>query len=174
VSLVEGGGDCAPKRALDLSKLGYPTCLFVDGDKLAKLSPSVAELRNAGIIVIHWSDGKYTEGRLTADLPWKALQQIVDMAITEYGKEKIISQIAEQLNRKQNEISASLDHIKTLGDSESCIRLAVGQAAHKGSWFKNIDLGKLLAMKVAEHWGECNASDLITRLQELSTWVYGN
>jgi hypothetical protein len=75
--LVHGGGDDAPKTALELANLGFNTCFLVDGDKLDLLSPNPEELRKVGIDVFHWSEPNAIEQVIANDFSLTALKKLL-------------------------------------------------------------------------------------------------
>jgi len=176
VALVEGGG--VPKssqRASQLSSLGYPSCLFIDSDKLNESKPSIDNLDAAGIKVIHWDDSVSTEQRIAMDLSWNAIKDVVSLLVEWQGEESIFDPICSKLGRKRSDIGTNLDDWKNRIFNENQIRDAIGLAAKEAKdnkWFKRIDFGEELGNIIIKDWNQISGEDLGLRLLELKSWIY--
>ena len=74
----ESSGSAAPRNAKDLASLGYRTAYLGDSD--VPINPDETELKAAGVRVIQWAENCAIEQRLCLDLPWSALQELVNLA----------------------------------------------------------------------------------------------
>ncbi|MCC6613596.1 MAG: AAA family ATPase [Anaerolineae bacterium] len=169
VSVVhqKGGGGASPKLASQFCQLDYDVALFIDGDRSI---PDERELEKQ-VTIVKWDDSLNIEKRVCNDLPWRGLQEVIDLAIRIRGEQAIQNSVETQLGIKA--IDMSIDtwlHHKT----EEEIRDAVGSAASKGGWFKDVQKGQLLGELVANYLSEISHTDLAIKIEHLKTWAYGN
>jgi putative ATP-dependent endonuclease of the OLD family len=126
ISIVDGGGQNAAKRALDLASLGFPVLLVADSD--VELKPSAATLRAAGVVVVQWAGTMSTEQRLAADLSPEGLPAAL-----------------RRLGAGRNDVGDDLEALRAAGLTDEEIREAFGATAKgKSAWFKRIDHGETL------------------------------
>ena len=167
------GGDQAAKRAIGFANLGYETALFVDSDKT--LNPSVEAVSAKGVRVVQWADRVSIEERVARDLPEEDLNRLVELAISIIGDEDaVLSTIEAQLPDEAGRVVGSdplswVDAAKTM----DTIRRAIGKAAKKKGWFKNIDDGELLGELVAELLPKMSSSDTAAKTAALQNFAYG-
>jgi len=171
--LVEGGGHEAPKRAMELATLNYEVCLLVDSDKLDELNPSMKELRTAGVRVVYWEGSAAIEERIALDLPWKALKNMVALAIGIGGEQSVFDTICAALKVKRADIDSDIDALLQRGISEEGIREAIGASAKAKKWFKRIDHGEDLGRIVAAELANIPDKDLRLKVDQLGEWLYG-
>lgn len=173
VVLVEGGGDSAPQRALELANLGYDVCLFIDSDKLDELSPNVQALVDAGIRMVYWEGSVSIEERIALDVPWESLKEIVALAVQTKGEGSVFDKICSSLGANRVDIGADIDNWRERGYSEHRIREAVGESAKQGEWYKRIDHGEDLGRIVVKGLADMPGQDLTLRIEDLGRWIYG-
>lgn len=172
VVAVEGGGSGAPQAALELRRLGYDVAFFGDSD--APIDPDAVTLVGQGIAVFQWNGGVATEERAATDLPWDALQALVDAAVQICGQEPILNAVGSKLGTNLVALGPKLNAWKTEKVTEAHIRKAIGQAAKttlKG-WFKDLNAGEALAQVVVSALPDIPKSDLAGRIGALESWVY--
>jgi len=174
VVFVNGGGSGAPKRAMSFAGLGYTVAYFADSDR--EVSPSAAELVQAGACVILWDGALSSEQRIFSDLPWKLVQEAFDLAIEEFGAESVIAAAAHQLGLPVSALTGVLDSWKSNGIQEQDIRSALGRAAKgadkRPAWYKRYDRAENLAGIVLKALPEITNTDLGSKLRSLETWCY--
>ncbi|MCK4765953.1 MAG: AAA family ATPase [Candidatus Aminicenantes bacterium] len=168
---VEGGGDTAPKRTIELSELGYNTCLFLDSDKLNELKPDIETIKSSGVELIHWAGEVSTEQRIILDIPWAAVKKVVELAVEFKGQDSVFDSIRANLgiNSKTNQ---DIDEFKNHGFSEEEIRCAIGRAAKKNNWFKRIDPGKRLGYVLVEEFDDIAGKEIMETISTLKNWIY--
>jgi hypothetical protein len=177
---VQGGGDDAPKVAHSIAELGYRTAFLGDSDK--EIKPNEAELVKSGVNVIRWADKQCIEQRICIDIPWSALQQLIELCISvvgEYvGQEVATASVLDAIGAKLNLVSGSLKStdpnlwIDAAKDQQS-IRAAVGIATAKKGWFKKVEYGKRLGEFVVSIINQIPpTTDLSTKIMVLKEWVY--
>lgn len=135
VVLIHGGGDDAPKTALELAKLRYLTCFFADGDKLDQLTPTIDELRKNGIKVIHWSKPNAVEQVLANDFSWVALKKMVNLGIESLSEDSVYDSIWNKTGKTDRPKNNNLDEWLANDISDEIIRKAIGNAAKDKGWF---------------------------------------
>ena len=168
-----GGGHQAADRAIGFARLGYETALFVDSD--VSLEPSVTIALEAGVRVIQWDDTVSTEERITRDLPCGALERLVRLAIELVeDQEAVISAIAAQLpvgpvRLETPDVLSWVSSAMPIG----AIREAIGKAAKKKKWFKDIEKGQRLGDLVGEFLPNMEGSDTAAKTAELEAFAYG-
>lgn len=175
---IDGGGSSAPDRALGLQRLGYRVALFIDADVTLGAKKRRA-LREAQIEVIEWSEGKNTEQRACQDLPWSALQKLVEIGCEQRG-EAAVKQCLEG-NLGQSAVGMTLNGLDfrqwlEAGIGDDDLRQAIAKCSTiKGrEWFKRIDLGEALGEIVADALPEIPGTDLQSKIQTLETWIHGD
>lgn len=170
--IVDGEGHKAPGYALQLASLGHPTALFVDSD--TPLDPDTAALEAGNVTVLHWVGSAATEERLAQDLPWAALQKLVQLAVEERGEQSVIDAVRTRLSVNVALSGADLDEWKAAGATGPDIRQAVGKAAKSGDWYKRIDHGENIGELIGSVLQEIAGTDLGAKLTMVARWCYGD
>lgn len=166
---VEGDGAKAPQRAVDLRKLGYSVCFLGDSD--CELAPDPAAMQADGIKVLIWADGTSIEERITRDLPWDGVLEVVRLALEEFGEQSVKASVAQQLAANEGLTRGDL---RSWQDSQE-LRNAIGRAAKgKASWFKRIDRGERLGEVVCRYIEYIPKTDLAQKMAELRRWIDAN
>jgi len=171
--LIHGGGDGAPKTALELGGLGFKTCFFADGDKLDQLRPTLEELRKAGIDVFHWSKPNAIEQVIATNLSFVALEKMVSIGVEAKGEESVYDTIWNKLKTDNRPENRNLEDWLANGISEQAIRKAIGEAAKEKGWFKRIDIGEELGKLIIEDFPNLTGKEVATVLQQIEGWIYG-
>jgi hypothetical protein len=170
-ALADGGGSEAPGIAQRLACLGYDTAVLADSDK--PLKPDVATLEESGVEVIQWGEGMSTEERIASDVPLAALQECVDYAIDTHGKASIIDAINARLPSTDGLMGDDIaTWAKQLGERE--VRSAIGRAAKKKGWFKQVDRAETVGAIVARVLPGIRRTDLAKKLGRLAEWIYAD
>jgi len=170
VVFVDGGGSQAPIRAQSLAGLGYDIAYFADSDR--RVNPTVGQLSQAGVAAICWDGGACTEGRVFSDLPWDLVQEALDLAIEEQGRESVIASAASRLGRNANSLSAHLDSWRDACTTEERIRAALALAAKSSNWYKRRDRAGQLAKIIIKGLPASQNTDLASKLEQLEKWCY--
>lgn len=176
-----GGGDESPKYAVALARLGYQVAFFGDSDKVAKLKPSVDEMKKAGIKVILWlldgGRGLAIEERLCLDLPLAGLEKLVELAIElkRDGKQSddVWQKIHDVLASKGLTTATTHDLRELFQHSnERMVRESMGEAAKNAAWFKRMDKGRALGKMLADYLDQMQATPTMITLGDLEQWCY--
>jgi hypothetical protein len=170
VVFVNGEGkDHAAQRAVSFKSLGYDCCFWADSDQ--STTPSVGELRTAGVRVIQWADELCTEQRLALDLPYQAFPELWTLAAEGRGSAASVSdQLANHIGHSGARPPAWEGWASTY--PEESLRTAFGTAAAKSGWYKRTTIGESLGALIANYVGHIPNSDLSTKLTELHDWCY--
>lgn len=174
VTDMSGGGTNSPSQAMEFVKLGFPVAFFADSD--VTLKPTADELRGAGITVVLWADSLSIEQRIFTDLPWGGVVEISKLALEEKGVDFVLASLAPELGLQANELTDDpAQWLKAVSMAETTLRKALGLASKKGAgWFKRIDLGEALGIRVAAYLDGIPESSLAKSIAELRAWVDQN
>ena len=168
---VNGGGSEFAKSAAEFRRLGYEVAVFGDSD--VSITPDRASLEDDGVTVVLWDDKLATEERITADLPLEKLQSFLDVAIDERDEESVLGSISANLEDNLVTYGASITTwLSTLSCTEAEVRSAIGKAAKKKGWFKDLNAGQRLAQIVAEALPDIPNADLTKKLATLEDWAH--
>jgi len=174
VVFVDGGGSHAPNRAYSLAGLGYIVAYFADSDR--DINPSVSELTQAGIKVIHWDEYMSTEQRIFSDLPWELIQETFNLAIEEHEFDSVRDAVAFQLDCDPCSLTREVNSWINDNTDESKIRNALSEAAlgsdNRPGWYKRIDKAERLAEIIIKGIPQINHTDLVKKLSALESWCY--
>jgi hypothetical protein len=170
VTFANGGGTSAGKRALAFSGLGYETAVVGDSDK--PLMPIAAVLEAEGIEVLLWPGSVCLEERVALDLPLDELQVMLYFATANVGQEAVLAAISSRLRLATPLVTDSIDEWLAEGHKEAEFRAAIGRAAHKNGWFKDISRGQELGELVGSELNVLSDTDLGRTLARLSGWIY--
>jgi hypothetical protein len=170
---VDGKGRTeAPNVALELKRIGYDVAVFADSDE--PLVPGSDVLESQNIITFLWPGSMSTEQRLAMDLPLSSLQELLNEAYQEIGRDSVLSQIGNycgipNLCTKGENITDWIDVM-----TETKARESIGKAAKIGKWFKNVTLGIRLGEVLCNSLSSIPSTPTATLLdQSLPKWIYG-
>ena len=170
---VNGNGRTnAPDIALEFKRIGYDVAVFADSDE--PLQPKAEDLLAQGMDVFLWEGTVCTEQRLVLDLPVAAVQLLLDEAYKENGMESVLGQVGGRCGIN-NLVIKGAQFVDWLDGSlsEDAARTAIGLAAKKHSWFKNVTLGIQLGEIVAANLPQMLGTSTCTTLAEVRDWIYG-
>ena len=170
VTLIDGGGSCAPRVATELAKLGYRTLLFRDSDRALSTQES-RDAARAAVKVVEWEGSSATEERVLADVSLKGVQRILDLAFVLRGRETVLDTVSARLEVRPR-LPPSFSDWKATGKSRAELRHAIGATAKQTGWFKNIEFGERLGEIVAEELGAGLDAPIARALAEAEAWAY--
>ncbi|MFM1701542.1 ATP-dependent nuclease [Aeromonas salmonicida] len=135
VALVDAKGASKVKAlAKAFKSLGYEVSVLADGDAEKQFSPvDELELVKLGIQVMVWSEKLSLEERAFLDLPWANVLDSLKLA-----QEKLRYPVYDQARAEFRE---DLDMDISIWKDTSKLRAAIGVAAKKAGWFKDITRG---------------------------------
>jgi putative ATP-dependent endonuclease of OLD family len=163
--LNAAGGSKVKAMAKAFRSLCYQVCVFADADADDQFSPAdKAELERLGVPVYVWDDKLSLEQRLFQDLPWASVLASVKLS------QELAYQAHNQIRSKFNE-----DLDKDMGAWEDMpkLRAAIGLAAKKGEWFKDITRGDKWFSTISPAFADpvFSKKDTALKLALLWTWV---
>jgi hypothetical protein len=165
---IDGGGSDAPQRATDLRTLGYHICFLGDSDR--ELVPSPEAMQTAGVHVFLWANASSIEERVTHDLPWEGVREVVGLAVSERSEQSVRDSIKSHLGGDANLAENGIDEWQ----DSAALREAIGKAARNSTWFKRIDTGERLGEIVCRYLERVPGTDLAQKIAAVRSWVDGN
>jgi ABC-type thiamine transport system ATPase subunit len=169
-ALALGGGSQTAERAMGLAELGYEVMVFADSDR--PLDPTPAELAAAGVAVTQWGGRAATEDRVVADLPLEGVQQLLDIAVEEWGEPQVLDAVRSKLPDDAHADGSDLQTWIGKGVAEADARLAFAAAARKKEWFKRVDLGSRMGEVIVSNAENLQGTDTWSKLEQLRRWAY--
>ena len=131
VTVIDGGGHNAAARALHLAGLGYHTCLFMDGDRLATIEPPLDRISSMGVQIIHWGDEMCTEECIVSSLAWDGICDIVNLAIEHFDEQRVLDSLAHKLQLSPSAMTCDPNEWISETITKDRVRAAVGETAKK-------------------------------------------
>jgi len=148
--------------------LGYEVTVLADADSPENFSEAdEAELIKLGVPVVAWDNRLSLEERAMQDLPWDAVLASVQLAQAEFAypvRAQVYSKLAAKIELAQE--------VEKWAESEN-LRTAIGLAAKKCEWFKNISKGDRWFSAISHAYREPGFAnkDLAVKLNKLWAWV---
>lgn len=148
--------------------LGYEVTVLADADSPENFSPAdEAELVKLGVPVVAWENELSLEERAMKDLPWGAVLASVQLAQTEFAhpvRDQVYSRLVAKIELAQE--------VEKWVESEN-LRTAIGLAAKKSEWFKNISKGDRWFSAAAPNFEDADFAkkDLSVKLNKLWAWI---
>lgn len=148
--------------------LGYEVTVLADADSPENFSAAdVAELVQLGVPVIVWDDALSLEERAMKDLPWDAVLASAQLAQAEFAhpvRDQVYSKLDPKIELAQT--------VENWVESAN-LRTAIGLAAKKCEWFKNISKGDRWFNTIASSYEvpDFEKKDLAVKLNVLWMWV---
>ena len=149
-----------------LKSLCYQVCVFADADADDQFSNADADdLERLGVPVFIWADKLSLEERVFQDLPWPSVLDSLKLAQNELGftvHVHVSSKVMEDLNRDMGKWQDSVS-----------LRAAIGMAAKKYGWFKDITRGDKWFSTLSPIFASPDFSkkDTAIKLDKLWTWA---
>jgi len=170
-ALTSGNGAEAPEMAERLAHLGFAIGLLRDSD--VQLSAVQSERLDAlGVVVFAWPDQLSVEERVSLDVEWHTLQEIISLAAADEPDRSVLDLISAGLPANPVLETLSIDSWLSDSVSEEQIRLAFGRVAKKKPWFKRIDKGEALGEAIIVDLLTNEDTPLATTLRAVGDWVY--
>lgn len=148
--------------------LGYEVTVLADADSPENFSPAdEAELVKLGVPVVAWDNKLSLEERAMKDLPWGAVLASVQLAQTEFAypvRDQVCSRLVAKIELARE--------VEKWVESEN-LRTAIGLAAKKSEWFKNISKGDRWFRAAAPNFEDADFAkkDLSVKLNKLWAWI---
>lgn len=162
---VEGGGNQAPTTSIDIAKLNYQVAFLGDSDT-KDIQNQAGKMKQNGVEVLVWEGSLATEQRVTQDLPWQGVIEVVRLALSLRDEKAVKDEIANRLGKKPGDLGP----IESWVDTPE-FRKAIGDAAKTGEWFKRIDNGEEFGRIITKYLSSITNTDLAKKLQSLMEWI---
>jgi putative ATP-dependent endonuclease of the OLD family len=166
VALLDAhGADRIKGMAQGFNSLLYSVAILVDGDAPEKFSEDdEAELLKYGVEVAMWAEKLSLEERAMMDLPWLSVLASIKLASERLGY-PVRDNVCSALGSPVDNIDNWVESIN--------LRQAIGRAAKKTGWFKDITRGEMWFKTIAPAFDndEFQRSDLASKLQKLWEWA---
>lgn len=160
-------------RGMALMKLGYQVHVLVDSDK--PIDPKVVQAyEKAGGQYVQWETGRATEHELFMSLDDEGVGLLIKRAIEINGRESISDQITH--HSKNATTLADVEAEEIIEGFEDGTRQLLGEAAHKGGWFKKHGQGcyeDLTRDIVGPHYKKMH-QDFTKKIKALFGWAHGH
>jgi len=173
IGIVNGTGDRFINYCENFKEAGFNVCAFCDSDK-PKINEKKESLREKDIQIVDWEEGKEIEKQLFNDLPWEAVQKLIDYVISIKSEDSVKDLIKNQYGNSLPSDWYTIDNKE--------IRIAIGKAStlkkpnnigvmeDKG-WFKRIDHGEFLGSTWCSNLDKLNDKTLGKQFEILSNWI---
>jgi putative ATP-dependent endonuclease of OLD family len=165
ISLVDGKGRNSEHYVEKMVGIGYSTLFFGDSDRT--LNPSQSDLEAAGATVITWGDSCCLEQRITKDLPWAGIQELLSLAVSIKDEDKVRAAVCGKFSLDKTSLR---DAIASWPEGPE-LRTAIGAAAKDGDWFKRTDIGEQIGKVATKYLPVIPKSDLAVTISALRTWI---
>lgn len=163
--LNAAGGSKVKALAKAFHSLCYQVCVFADADADDQFSPAdKAALEKIGVPVYVWEDKLSLEQRVFQDLPWVSVLASVKLA------QELAYQTRNQIHaRFQEDLSEDM----ALWQDTPKLRAAIGLAAKKSEWFKDITRGDRWFSTISPAFADpiFSKKDTAVKLASLWTWA---
>lgn len=170
---ADGGSEVAP-RAEELRSLGYDVAGFMDSDDTNNVK-AVERAEKVGVKIYRWEDTLNTETQVCKDL---GFSQLECFAKKHASKQKHLNSALKDLREAWGEEEEpqihSLSAVDWQNDGVDIQRLrhAMGHAAHKNGWYKDIDRGEALGRWLLENESEPAFAAVWSVLNQVKAFVY--
>lgn len=164
IRFANGGGSTQIDYTKAFVKAGYKVCLFCDSD-VQKVNDEKASLISLGVKVVDSEINKAMENHIFEDLPWSAIQELIDYRIQEKGEDSVKASVETKFGTELNGNWKETDSLK--------LRTAIykSSTAKKKEWFKRIDHGEVLGDKSLKYKSELVGKKLGFQIDELISWI---
>ncbi|CAN7660811.1 AAA family ATPase [Phenylobacterium sp. LjRoot225] len=172
VVAVNGGGvPSAPTFARHLRELGYEVLVLLDSDEPPD-AVTIADLRSQGCEVVIWPGACSTEQRIFLDLPWSKVRELVDLAVSFEGPDRILHTINAALPEGIAKLTSTAFPASI--ETEEFRRI-LGRAAKTKdkAWFKDIARAETIAGVIHPVLGRIAETPLGISLSTVRQWVDG-
>lgn len=167
VALLDAdGGSKVSALAKAFKALCYDVSVLADGDAEDQFSPKhAADLVALGIPVYVWADKLSLEERAFHDLPWVSV-----IASLKFAQDELHFSVYDNVRSK---LQRGLDRDIVDWQDSADLRKAIGLAAKKCGWFKDITRGDrwFNAISLAFSTADFKEKDLAVKLEQFWLWA---
>lgn len=173
ISIVDGKGKNFVNYCKKFKIAGYDVCVLCDSDE-KDTNKQKAGLRELGVVIVDCQEDKSIEYQLFSELPWEAVQFLIDKATELKGEESIQTLVSNQygspldknwLNNDSPEIRDAISKASTLKTKKE------DKPTEDKSWFKTIQNGQTLGIVWFNNLSEIPDSHLAKQYSDLTKWI---
>lgn len=172
IGMADGNGDSIFTTANIFNNCGYDVCILMDSDKDNKdgTAEKKRQAKSQGIPVFDWDQPNSIEEQFYQELPLSAIQEAIQIAISEKGLSTISSALtccSVSFTETNSRITISM-----LTDEQ---RKVIGKIAKDNDWYKQIRPGEQLSDIVFNSLSKLDKTSIIKNVvNSLTEWVIGN
>lgn len=165
---LDGHGSDFFKKTEEMVSFFDKTCVLMDSDDKAA-NAKKENLKVKGVKIYDWEADLSLEGQVFTDLPWVAINELIDFAIYKHYNNNEPS-LNDALN---NHVCSLADNWRVCGTDEIRKALAVVSQTKKREWFKRTDRGEFLGDIIFKYYNHVDFIDtrLKTTLDRLNEWI---
>lgn len=170
--LANGEGSNSPARALQLARLGYEVCIFVDSD-VPLSDANRTELGAAGVLIFEWPDKSSTEDILFKDISSEGAQSLLEIAYKESGDASlVITIIANAAGSTTIPTDPNCRTWRKFGKSSIDFRMIMASAINAKKYFKRIEPAEEVGMVLSAELRAGGRMLASTTLDLVENWAY--
>jgi predicted ATP-dependent endonuclease of OLD family len=164
VRFANGGGSNQIDYTKAFLKAGYDVCLFCDSD-VQKVNEEKASLVSLGVTIIDSKMNKAMENHIFEDLPWGAIQELIEYRIEEKDEDSVKASVAAKYGGELNE--------NWKGTDSDDLRTAIYKSSivKKKEWFKRTDHGEVVGNISLKYKLDLIGTRLGWQIDELIKWI---
>lgn len=164
---VDGTGHSFTERALKIRKAGLKVSVLCDSDVDDDLKPTKEELVAEEIVIFDSSEGNSFEDQIFSDLPWNAIDELLEYVAEAHGKTE--ASLTDAVKAKYD---GDFPENWKLADT-AAMRAALAKASvvKKKEWFKTVSHGEKLGQVIFKYFDEMTGRRLHLALNDLSEWI---
>ncbi|WP_226019636.1 ATP-dependent endonuclease [Novosphingobium sp. FKTRR1] len=163
VAVADGTGSNMLQRALSFARAGYRTGLWHDADKELDAGELQA-LEDAGVTRFFWDEPFTTEMQIFDSVPDDALTPLVERAQEWHG----VDSVNDQIRARKPDFDLVTASLLGFDDDD---RVALGIAASKGKWYKNVSYGEIIGREVIGPYLDQSEGRLPQVVTALRAWI---
>jgi len=152
----------------DLIRLGYAVCVIADSDAPTQFSANdVKELREVGVEVVVWSDGRSIEEAVIQDLTWPGVLASFDVAC------EILGDVEVRLSQTATQFDGEFNRNRAAWSESPKLRAAIAKAAKVSDWFKRQSNAERWVAAISTYFEDdaIKDKDFILKLTQLRAWI---
>lgn len=166
----QGGSEVAP-RTESLRSLGYAVLGFMDNDDRT-IDRAVTRARQSGAEIVQWEKGFNTESQICSGLNHGGLNQFLALGSERRSGDDTVLGDLTSIDPTSPVKSLNVESWLAAGMMIEQARSRIAQAAHRKSWFKEVNDGRALGEWLLENRDEPALQEVSRRLDEVYAFVY--
>lgn len=173
ISVVDGKGTNLIDYSKKFKLAGYDVCVMCDSDN-ANVNKQKEDLKSKGIIVVDCENSNSIEYQLFTDLPWAAVQKLINYSIEIKGVQSIKDLLSNHYDSSLPEDWNSNDSPeirRALGKASSYTKTKENGEIEDKGWYKMIQHGEYLGKVWFDSLNEISNKYLFNQYIELNNWI---